>query len=59
MKEVLWEVYAICAHTLKNFASPVIYLKISDNVNFRGHQIIYLAGVPTCIGPALGIESYL
>jgi len=59
MKEFLWKVYASCAHALKNFASPVIYQKISDNVSFKGHQLIYLAGVSTCIGPALGVESYL
>lgn len=59
VKESLWKVHAICAHTLKNISSPVIDLKISNNVGFKGRQIIYLAGVPTCTEPTLGIGSYL
>jgi hypothetical protein len=59
MKEFLWILYAICAHTFRNFASPVIDLKISKNVGFKGCRIIYLAGVPTCTGPALDLGSYL
>jgi hypothetical protein len=36
MKEFRRKIYAICAHTLKNFARPVMYLKISNNVSFKG-----------------------
>ena len=52
-KEFLRKLFAFSAHTLKNFASPVIGRKYLKNFGFKGSQIIDLPGAPTCFGPAL------
>jgi len=37
----------------KNFASPVLDRKNSNNSGFKGPQIINLPGAPTYLGPTL------
>jgi len=37
----------------KMFCIPVIGRKSLKNISIKGHQIIYLPRVATCLGPAL------